>query len=89
MREPTPEEMREIDDALARGHKIEAIRRCRQITGVDLKAAKDFVEARIPQLLKQDPRTYARAAPSQGAGCLSAVLALIGAAVAWGVFSRV
>ena len=34
----------EILDALQRGEKIEAIQRYRQVTGVGLKEAKDFVE---------------------------------------------
>ena len=35
----------EIQDLLARGHKIEAIKRVRAVTGMGLKEAKDYVEA--------------------------------------------
>jgi ribosomal protein L7/L12 len=39
----TPDE--EIQDLLARGKKIEAIKRVRAVTGMGLKDAKDYVEA--------------------------------------------
>src|SRR5919202_5445909 len=39
----TPDE--EIHDLLARGNKIEAIKRVRAVTGMGLKDAKDYVEA--------------------------------------------
>jgi ribosomal protein L7/L12 len=45
---PRPLSQAEIDELralVARGNKIEAIKRCREMTGLGLKEAKDFVEA--------------------------------------------
>jgi ribosomal protein L7/L12 len=44
---PTPER---IDELLRAGQKIEAIKEYRALHGVDLKAAKDAVEARAREL---------------------------------------
>jgi hypothetical protein len=40
----------DIDALLRSGHKIDAIKRYRQLHGVDLKAAKDAIEARAREL---------------------------------------
>jgi ribosomal protein L7/L12 len=40
-----PEPNEEIQDLLARGNKIEAIKRVREATGMGLKEAKEYVEA--------------------------------------------
>ena len=44
---PTPEQ---IDQLLRAGQKIEAIKAYRALHGVDLKAAKDAIDARARQL---------------------------------------
>lgn len=44
MTETTPEQRREILDALRRGGKIEAIKLYRESTGHDLRTAKEFIE---------------------------------------------
>ena len=44
-RQPTPEERLQIEEALASGRKIEAIKIYREATGKDLKEAKEFSEA--------------------------------------------
>ena len=46
----TPPSPAEIDALLRRGRKIEAIKMYRTLHGVDLKAAKDAVEARAREL---------------------------------------
>jgi ribosomal protein L7/L12 len=52
----------ELRDLVARGQKIEAIKRVRELTGLGLKEAKDYVE-RLPQIvtLAAAPATEARA----------------------------
>ena len=40
----------EIDDLLRDGHKIEAIKRYRTLHGVDLKTAKDAIDARAREI---------------------------------------
>ena len=72
---PTPEQMEALENALAQGKKLEAIKVCRETTGKGLKESKEFVEALIPRLLEQDPERYARLRSSQNPGCLSVLLA--------------
>jgi hypothetical protein len=56
---------KQIDDELASGRKIQAIKLYREHTGSDLKPAKDAVEARLSQLRSQDPQRY----PPTKTGC--------------------
>ena len=51
-RQPTnaPPPPPEIDDMLRDGHKIEAIKRYRTLHGVDLKTAKDAIDARAREI---------------------------------------
>ncbi len=79
MREPTPQEIEQIESALAGGRKIEAIKLYRAATGCDLKDSKDAIDALIPQLREKDPARYAKL--SQGAGCASLLLVCFG--LAW------
>lgn len=44
---PSPEQ---IDELLRAGHKIDAIKAYRTLHGVDLKAAKDAIDARAREL---------------------------------------
>jgi ribosomal protein L7/L12 len=48
----TPPPPPEIDDLLRTGQKIEAIKRYRAVHGVDLKTAKDAIDARARELGK-------------------------------------
>ena len=78
-------QVQQINDALAAGRKVEAIKLYREFTGTGLKEAKDFIDALVPQLQQQDPARFAKAAKS---GCASALLVcaaaiVIGAATAW------
>ena len=41
----TPDQAAEIDEALDRGRKIEAIKLCREWSGLGLKEAKEAIEA--------------------------------------------
>jgi ribosomal protein L7/L12 len=81
--QPNQEQIDAITSALASGRKIEAIKIYREATGKDLKSAKEFIDALIPELKEQDPERYAKL--SQGAGCASAILFSIGltTAVVW------
>ena len=83
--QPTQQQIEEITRALAAGRKIEAIKIYREATGRDLKAAKEFIDALIPELKEQDPEEYANLSAAQGKGCASALLfcAALAAAGAW------
>jgi ribosomal protein L7/L12 len=72
----TDEQTHQVDEALARGSVIEAIKLHRQFTGKTLKESKDFIEALIPRLLERDPARYAKLA-NRGKGC-SATIAVGG-----------
>ena len=82
--EPTEEPhdadlMDQVNEALFRGRKIDAIRLYRQATGADLKQSKDFVQALEARLRAQMPERFI-APPTYviqvgAAGCL--VLALV------------
>jgi ribosomal protein L7/L12 len=53
----------ELREMVARGQKIEAIKRARELTGLGLKEAKDYVELlpRIAMLVAVEPSAEARA----------------------------
>jgi len=69
--QPTPEQMQEIEDALASGRKIEAIKLYREASGKGLKEAKEFIDELMPTLKKQHPKKYANVSTSKGSGCAS------------------
>ncbi len=84
--EPTQEQINSIQDALAAGRKIEAIKIYREATGKGLKEAKDFVEALSLRLKEEDPEKYTALSTSSSGGCASVLLLGIGltiAAAAW------
>jgi ribosomal protein L7/L12 len=55
----------EVRALMARGNKIEAIKRCRELTGLGLKEAKDFVESLPPGGPIDLPFNVAPALPRQ------------------------
>ena len=73
----TPQQTDAINQALAAGQKIEAIKIYRAATGEGLKEAKDYVEA----LVRQNPIKYATAAAG-GKGCATMLVAAVLVAVA-------
>ena len=73
--QPTQEERLWIEEALASGRKIEAIKIYREATGKDLKEAKEFIEAFVEIQKERDPEGYAMiSAGSQRKGCGSMML---------------
>jgi hypothetical protein len=81
MAEPTSNVDDEIQAALFRGNKIEAIKLCRGATGKGLKEAKDFVEALEAELRRTSPEKFT--GPS--GGCGSTVFAFVAlGGVVWG-----
>jgi len=66
----------EIDGDVVSGRKTGAIKRYREITGVDLKDAKEAVEKRQAALQAEHPEKFTRTA---GKGCL-ALIACVGLA---------
>jgi hypothetical protein len=84
MAEPTSNVDDEIQAALFRGHKIEAIKLHRGATGKGLKEAKDFVEALEAELRRTSPEKFT--GPSGGCGsAVLAVVAMSGVVCGWGV----
>lgn len=82
----TPEQIRQINEAIFAGHTIEAIKLYREYTGLGLKEAKDFVDAVAAELRKAAPEKFAPSgdgkAGAAGKGCLSVLLcALVPAAL--------
>ncbi|MFL3659387.1 MAG: ribosomal protein L7/L12 [Opitutales bacterium] len=59
-----------LSDALQSGRKIEAIKLCRELTGLGLKDAKEYVEKLEAELRKETPDAF-----HEAKGCMS-VLAL-------------
>jgi len=83
--ELTHEQIEDIGNSLASGRKIEAIKIYREATGKGLKEAKEFIDALVPELLKQNPEKYAKLSQST-AGCASVILFCIGlttASIIW------
>lgn len=71
----TPDQLRQVDEFLYKGNKIQAIKLWRQYSGRDLKDSKDAVEARCSELQISDPVHFKK--PS--AGCLGLAILIIGA----------
>lgn len=83
-----PDVVQSIEESIARGQKLDAIKQYRDATGSGLKESKDFIDALTSQLIERDPERYAHAR-SSSAGCGSAavlflafLLAAIGAGAA-------
>lgn len=70
----SPEQTQQLTDALATGRKIEAIKLCRQASGMGLKEAKEYVEKLTAPLLEQEPEKYAALKSTPGGGCTSVIL---------------
>lgn len=84
--EPTPEQMKQIGDAIAAGKKIEAIKLYRGVTGSGLKESKDFIDKLEVELRAKEPSRFPKKPVSQG--CFSVIIVLIGIAVSTCVLFR-
>ena len=69
-----PDVVQSIEESIARGQKLDAIKQYRDATGSGLKESKDFIDALTSQLIERDPERYAHAR-SSSAGCGSAAAA--------------
>ena len=78
---PTYQQIQEIENALASGNKIEAIKIYRDVTGRGLKESKEFIETLIPELQEREPEKYAKL--SQGSGCALAFVGFTTVALIW------
>ena len=78
-----------IEQAIADGSKIEAIKIYREASGRGLKESKEFIEDLIPTLKEHDPEKYSKvshSAVSPSKGCASVVvmcLILVVVATIW------
>jgi ribosomal protein L7/L12 len=89
---PTPlsdGDLQSLTNALLEGRKIEAIKLCREATGLGLKEAKDAVEELELSLRQQFPEKFAsRPKPK---GCLGGAAVVVGigfAMVGYALFRR-
>lgn len=69
------EQLKEIQNFLFQGQKIQAIKVHREATGSGLKKAKEAVEAIESKLREQAPESF-KVAP-KSAGCASVILAVL------------
>jgi len=76
--ELTPEQLRKIDDLLAAGSKIQAIKVYREATGLGLKEAKEAIDDVAAELARRAPGKY----PEARKGC--ALLLIAGGAMVAG-----
>jgi hypothetical protein len=74
--EPSEQQWMDIQQELFAGRKIQAIKLYRQAAGVDLKNAKDAMDAYERKLREQAPDRFT--APPAKAGCVSVILLFVG-----------
>ena len=65
----------QIKAAIFKGHKIDAIKKYREISRAGLKESKDFIEAIESELRLSSPDPFT--APPRGKGCGAAALCLL------------
>jgi hypothetical protein len=83
MADPIPqEELDALSESLFQGRKIEAIKRYRELTGLQLKESKDAVEALEAALRAKSPEKFT-ARPKGGCLGAAAALCIAGTALAW------
>ena len=82
MPEPSEEQWKAIDPHLLSGHKIQAIKVYREITGVGLAEAKQAVEQRHRQL---EPESAQSADKAKGCVAILCVAAGLSLSAAWAV----
>ena len=82
--ELTPQQTKQIEDALAAGNKIQAIKLHREFTGFGLKESREFIDQLVPQLVQRDPAKFGKLM-QKAKGCASVIVLCfffsIGAAV--------
>ena len=93
MDEPAQEQesdRQRIQEALFAGRKIEAIKLFRELSGAELKEAKDFVDALEARLRKEEPERFAKkTGEGGGAGAVFAiVLGAAALALIWWLLLR-
>lgn len=72
------DEMRQVDQAIARGNKLEAVKLYKQFTGQRLKESKKFVEARMNDPARSSDQTSNPSAmQTQRSGCFSSLLIFV------------
>ncbi len=75
----TDEKLKEVQEFLARGDKMQAIKAWREAAGCGLAEAKQAVDEEHARLMRDQPEKF-KAATS---GCFGLVLLVVGAGVAW------
>jgi ribosomal protein L7/L12 len=72
--ELTPEQREAIAECLYTGRKIEAIKRLRELSGLELKDSKDIIDRLEAELRAQHPERFKKPAAK---GCTSVVALLL------------
>jgi ribosomal protein L7/L12 len=54
----SPHVLDEINELIFSGHTIDAIKKHREVTGLDLKESKDLIELQIKTLLDEKPEKF-------------------------------
>lgn len=75
-------EQDKIEEALAAGRKIDAVKLYREATGKGLKESKEAVEALGKELSARDPERFEKAVVSQKSGCVSMLMCCVAIAAA-------
>jgi len=70
--ELTPQQTKQIEDALAAGSKIEAIKLYREFTGLGLRDASIHLDQLAAQLVQRDPAKYGKLM-QKAKGCASVI----------------
>ncbi len=83
LREIPEEKKQQLEELLMQGRKIDAIKLCRELTGLGLKESKDDIEELEASLRAQFPDKFASL--PQNKGCLG-VLILLCICVAGAIF---
>jgi ribosomal protein L7/L12 len=87
--ELAPEQRQAFADALYSGRKIEAIKQLRELSGLDLKEAKEIIDRLEADLRAAHPERFTKTS-SKGAGCAVAFVLLIlaGGGLLWLLLRR-
>jgi hypothetical protein len=72
----TPQQTKQLEDALAAGSKIEAIRLYREFTRQDLHVSKRFIDQLVLQLIQRDPAKFEKLL-QKSKGCGTVVVCLV------------
>ena len=86
--ELTPEQRQAIADELYAGRKIAAIKRLRELSGLDLKESKEIIDRLETDLRAAHPERFAAASSKSGCAILLLFLGVVAGMLIWLLFRR-